>query len=114
MTELLSFLQITWNNPPLLLSFLIRTAHKLKASPPESEILSMHKPCGLCIGISPLRGAGRKEVKAMKRVSFIRQTLLRDVSGRIDYISNPTRQEHLYATYETDPDPFWSDLGCLS
>lgn len=47
----------------------------------------------------------------MKRVSFIRQTLLRDVSGRIDYISNPTRQEHLYATYETDPDPFWNDLA---
>ena len=71
----------------------------------------MHKPCGLCIGISPLRGAGRKEVKALKRISFIRQTLLRDVSGRIDYISNPTRQEHLYATYETDPDPFWNDLA---
>ena len=47
----------------------------------------------------------------MKRVSFIRQTLLRDVAGRIDYIANPTRQEHLYATYETDPDPFWKDLA---
>lgn len=47
----------------------------------------------------------------MKRVSFIRQTLLRDVSGRIDYISNPARQEHLYATYETDPDPIWKDLA---
>ena len=47
----------------------------------------------------------------MKRISFIRQTLLRDVAGRIDYIANPTRQEHLYATYETDPDPFWKDLA---
>ena len=47
----------------------------------------------------------------MKRVSFIRQSLLRDVAGRIDYISNPTRQEHLYATYETNPEPFWDDLA---
>lgn len=47
----------------------------------------------------------------MKRVSFIRQTLLRDVAGRINYISNPTRQEHLYATYETNPEPFWDDLA---
>lgn len=47
----------------------------------------------------------------MKRVSFIRQTLLRDVKGRIDYISNPARQEHLYATYETNPEPFWDDLA---
>ncbi|MZK44804.1 hypothetical protein [Dorea sp. BIOML-A1] len=33
------------------------------------------------------------------RHSFIRQNKLSDVAGRIDYISNPKRQEHLYATY---------------
>ena len=33
------------------------------------------------------------------------------MAGRIDYISNPTRQEHLYATYETNPEPFWDDLA---
>ena len=33
------------------------------------------------------------------------------MAGRIDYISNPTRQEHLYATYETNPEPFWNDLA---
>ena len=30
------------------------------------------------------------------RHSFIRQNKLSDVAGRIDYISNPKRQEHLY------------------
>ena len=70
----------------------------------------MHNPCGLCTENFAPAGS-RREVKSLKRVSFIRQTLLRDVSGRIDYISKPTRQEHLYATYETDPDPFWNDLA---
>lgn len=28
--------------------------------------------------------------------------------GRIDYISNPTRQDHLY---ETNPQPFWEELA---
>ena len=36
------------------------------------------------------------------RHSFIRQNKLSDVAGRIDYISNPKRQEHLYATYQTE------------
>ena len=35
------------------------------------------------------------------RHSFIRQSKLSDVAGRIDYISNPKRQEYLYATYQT-------------
>lgn len=30
------------------------------------------------------------------RHSFIRQSKLSDVTGRIDYISNPKRQEYLY------------------
>ena len=36
------------------------------------------------------------------RHSFIRQSKLSDVAGRIDYISNPKRQEYLYETYQTE------------
>ena len=32
---------------------------------------------------------------------FARQTSLTDVKGRLDYIGNPLRQEHLLATYDT-------------
>ena len=47
------------------------------------------------------------------RHSFIRQSKLSDVAGRIDYISNPKRQEHLYATYQTDgvTQEFWKNLA---
>ena len=46
------------------------------------------------------------------RHSFIRQSKLSDVAGRIDYISNPKRQEHLYATYQTEgaTPEFWKTL----
>lgn len=47
----------------------------------------------------------------MKRISFVRQSKLTDVRGRIDYISNPERQENLYATYTTVPDKYWRDLS---
>ena len=47
----------------------------------------------------------------MKGVSFIRQNKLTNVRGRIDYISNPERQENLYATYSTVPDQYWRDLA---
>lgn len=47
------------------------------------------------------------------RHSFIRQSKLSDVAERIDYISNPKRQEHLYATYRTDgvTPEFWKNLA---
>lgn len=47
------------------------------------------------------------------RHSFIRQNKLSDVAGRIDYISNPKRQEHLYATYQTEgaTQEFWKNLA---
>ena len=47
------------------------------------------------------------------RHSFIRQNKLSDVAGRIDYISNPKRQEYLYATYQTDgvTPEFWKNLA---
>ncbi len=47
------------------------------------------------------------------RHSFIRQSKLSDVAGRIDYISNPKRQEYLYATYRTEgaTPEFWKNLA---
>mgnify|MGYP005904788131 CR=1 FL=1 len=47
------------------------------------------------------------------RHSFIRQSKLSDVEGRIDYISNPKRQEYLYATYQTEgvTPEFWKNLA---
>ena len=47
------------------------------------------------------------------RHSFIRQSKLSDVTGRIDYISNPKRQEYLYATYQTEgtTPEFWKNLA---
>lgn len=47
----------------------------------------------------------------MPRHSFIRMTKLTDVRGRVDYISNPKRQEHLYATYTTVKPEFWQYLS---
>ncbi len=47
----------------------------------------------------------------MARHSFIRMTKLPNVKGRIDYISNPKRQEHLYASYSTVEPVFWQYLS---
>ena len=47
------------------------------------------------------------------RHSFVRQSKLSDVTGRIDYISNPKRQEYVYATYQTEgaTPEFWKNLA---
>lgn len=47
----------------------------------------------------------------MGRHSFIRMSKLTDVRGRVDYISNPKRQEHLYAVYSTVEPEFWKYLS---
>lgn len=47
----------------------------------------------------------------MKGFSFIRQVKLLDVCGRVNYISSHEEQEYLYATYETNAEPFWKDLA---
>lgn len=47
----------------------------------------------------------------MKGVTFIQASNLHNVAGRIDYITSPERQEYLYATYETAPREFWSELA---
>ena len=58
-------------------------------------------------------GESRERRMLIGRHSFIRQNKLSDVAGRIDYISNPKRQEHLYATYQTDgvTPEFWKNLA---
>ena len=48
----------------------------------------------------------------MARHSFIQMSKLSDVKGRISYISDPKRQEYLYATFSTREDmTFWNDLA---
>lgn len=47
----------------------------------------------------------------MPRNSFIQMTKLHNVRGRIYYISNPKKQENLYAVYETTDRNFWTDLA---
>lgn len=43
---------------------------------------------------------------------MVKATPLRNVKGRIDYISNPKRQEHLVATYSSTNDTsFWKELA---
>lgn len=42
---------------------------------------------------------------------MVQATPLNDVAGRVDYISNSDRQEHLVATYSSNSDPtFWREL----
>ena len=48
----------------------------------------------------------------MARHSFIQMSKLSNVKGRISYVSDPKRQEHLYATFATREDmTFWNDLA---
>ena len=47
----------------------------------------------------------------MTRNSFIQISKLTNLKGRIDYITNPKRQENLYAVYDTVDEKFWSELG---
>ena len=59
-----------------------------------------------------LRGlAWREEMTLITRHSFIRMTKLTDVRGRVDYISNPKRQEHLYAVWGTAKPEYWEYLS---
>ena len=48
----------------------------------------------------------------MARHSFIQMSKLSNVKGRISYISDPKRQEYLYASFSTREDmTFWNDLA---
>ena len=48
----------------------------------------------------------------MARHSFIQMSKLSNVKGRIDYISDPKRQEYLYATFSTRENmTFWDALA---
>ena len=41
----------------------------------------------------------------------MQESKLSNLKGRIDYISNPRRQEHLYAVYDTADPLFWRELA---
>ena len=47
----------------------------------------------------------------MDRNVFLQESKLRNVSGRITYISSTVKQENLYAVYETTERPFWNKLA---
>ena len=47
----------------------------------------------------------------MQGHTFIQQSKLTSVSGRIKYISSHAKQENLYAVYETTDRSFWRDLA---
>ena len=47
----------------------------------------------------------------MDRNVFIQESKLRNVSGRITYISSTAKQENLYAVYETTERLFWNKLA---
>ena len=53
--------------------------------------------------------SGRKGGYVNKRNhSFIMESKLSDVRGRVDYISSPERQEHLYAVYSDVQDHYYN------
>ena len=53
----------------------------------------------------------KEVITEMKNICYVRQSSLKNLAGRIDYISSEERQEHLYATYDTAPEGFWADLA---
>ena len=53
----------------------------------------------------------KKGGRNIARNSFIQLSKLNNVRGRIDYITNPERQENLYATCETVQRSFWKTLA---
>lgn len=99
----------------------------------ESEIPPSHKLNACTLSLSPCRepSQGRKASVCRKRRvriidaesgrkggyvnkrnhSFIMESKLSDVRGRVDYISSPERQEHLYAVYSDVQDHYWELLA---
>ena len=53
----------------------------------------------------------KKGLIIIKGITFVQHSKLHNVKGRISYISSEARQENLYATYETAPREYWSDLA---
>ena len=43
--------------------------------------------------------------------SFVMESKLHDVKGRVDYISSPKRQENLYAVFSNVEDSCWDLLA---
>ena len=42
--------------------------------------------------------------------SFVMESKLHDVKGRVDYISSPKRQENLYVVFSNVEDSYWELL----
>jgi len=53
----------------------------------------------------------KKEGVPIARNSFIQMSKLTNVKGRITYISSKSKQENLYAVYETIERKFWRELA---
>ena len=43
--------------------------------------------------------------------SFVMESKLHDVKGRVDYISSPKRQENLYAVFSNVENSYWDLLA---
>ena len=43
--------------------------------------------------------------------SFVMESKLHDVKGRVDYISSPKRQKNLYAVFSNVEDSYWKLLA---
>ena len=46
-----------------------------------------------------------------RKHSFVMESKLHDVKGRVDYISSPKRQENLYAVFSNVEDSYWKLLA---
>lgn len=78
--------------------------------PPKGGLVRKQAPMRLLTKDRAMAGERRMLIG---RHSFIRLSKLSDVAGRIDYISNPKRQEYLYATYQTEgaSSEYWKNLA---
>ena len=85
--------------------------NKPELSAIESEIPPLHKPVVYDKEVFRPPGARKRGNEFMARHSFVQMSKLTAVGDRIDYISNPERQEHCYAFYATASPEFWERLS---
>ena len=101
---------------------IIGSGSTMKKSPPAFEEVPIVVVYIFCENINYLgTGCGRRKPKQSLKGGdlmpnlFARQTALTDVCGRLDYISNPVRQENLLSTYDNAADlldgQYWEILA---
>lgn len=73
----------------------------------------LYKTCGFIQMASWPAAPRTKEDTAMEKRVCVKMARLPNVVGRVDYISNPKRQENLLGFYQTpaDPEQFWKALS---